>query len=405
MAAPDAPAVVNETPSVSQESEKSSDKETSLAVPPYPEEKKEEPIPEAQATTLQEVPGPAADDELLDVWRREMDHAMEQPAGQRKIRLPLAVLENQRVRHFLNGFSGGQRNFFERALARSGRYVPLMASILREEGLPEDLVYLALIESGFSPYAHSRMKAVGPWQFMRPTALSYGLKIDSWVDERRDPVLSTRAAAAYLRDLHQKFGEWFLAAAAYNAGQGRVGRALQRSRTNDFWGLSQERKYLALETRNYVPKFIAAAVIANAPDQYGFEEVVYEVPLQYDEVTIHTPLRLETVAKLANTDVEVIKELNPALLRNFTPPNREVFTLRLPFGSGETFTDAYELLPASAKIKVSLHRVKKGETLSKIAKEHGQSVKHILKENGLTSSRIRPGQELVIVRQGALNKR
>jgi len=374
------------------------DKESALLAGKQEDQRKAAKIPDGQSTTVPDASALAADDELLELWRKEMDHAMEQPSGQRKIRFSSPVLSNQRVRYFIEGFRGSHRNFFERALARSAKYTPLMEAILREEGLPENLVYLALIESGFSPYAYSRAKAMGPWQFIRSTALRYGLKIDPWVDERRDPVLSTRAAAAYLKDLHQLFGEWFLAAAAYNAGEGRVGRALERSGTSDYWDLIEEKKYLALETRNYVPKFIAAAIIADAPEEHGFEEVAYEAPWQYDEVTIHTPLRLQTVAQLANVDVKVIKELNPALLRNFTPPDDDGFTLRVPLGTGETFSNAYKLLPASAKFKLSLHKVKRGERLSGVAKRYGQTVSRIMKENGLKSPRLRPGQELIIVR-------
>jgi membrane-bound lytic murein transglycosylase D len=348
---------------------------------------------------LQGVIRTREDDESLELWRKEIDNAIERPDGQGKIHLPFSVQTHHRVRHFVEGFCGSQRDFFERALARSGKYVPLMAAILRQEGLPENLVYLALIESGFSSYAYSRAQALGPWQFIQSTALRYGLKIDPWVDERRDPVLSTRAAAGYLKDLYERFGEWFLAAAAYNAGEGRVGTALQRSRANDFWLLREEQKYLKLETRDYVPKFIAAALIAGAPEKYGFEDVDYEAPLAYDEVTIHSPLRLQTVARLANTDVNIIKDLNPALLRNFTPPADEGFTLRLPAGSGPAFLTAYERLPAANKIQLSLHRVGKGETLSSIAKRYSQSVSRLLKENALKSWRVRPGQELLIVRE------
>jgi membrane-bound lytic murein transglycosylase D len=358
--------------------------------------------PEEQATTLQEVSGPGANDELLDLWQKDIDKAMEQPAGHRKIQFSLPVVENQRVRYFVHVFCSKQRGFFERALARSGRYIPLMAAILREEGLPEDLVYLALIESGFSPYAYSRAKAMGPWQFIRSTGLRYGLKINSWVDERKDPVLSTRAAASYLKDLHQQFGEWLLAAAAYNAGEGKVGRAMQRSKANDFWRLTEKKRHLKLETRNYVPKFIAASIIASAPENHGFGDVAYEAPLLYDEVTIRSPLRLHTIAELANTSVSVIRELNPALLRNFTPPGSGGFTLRLPAGSGENFSRAHELLPDSTKVRLALHRVKKSETLPKITKRYGQTVKRLMEHNGLKTSRLRPGQELVIVLDGAV---
>jgi membrane-bound lytic murein transglycosylase D len=293
------------------------------------------------------------------------------------------------------------RDFFQRALARSGKYRSMMAGILRNEGLPEKLVYLALIESGFSTHAYSRAHALGPWQFMRGTALQYGLTINSWLDERRDPVLSTRAAAAYLKDLHEKFGEWFLAAAAYNAGEGRVGTALQRSKTNDFWLLRQQRKHLNIETRDYVPKFVAAALIGREPERYGFEEISYEAPLEYDEVTVQAPLRLETVARLANTELDIIKELNPALLRNFTPPTAGGFTLRLPVGSQADFLAAYEQLTGAEKIKLSLHTVKKGELLARIAKKYNVTAKQLVKENGLKSWRLRPGQELIIVSHDA----
>jgi membrane-bound lytic murein transglycosylase D len=363
--------------------------------------KKDDNIPEKEDTIRQESARAATDDELVDLWRDDMDKAMARPSGDRNIRLSRAVQTNRRVRYYVENFCGRLRDFFERALARSGKYRSLMGNILRKEGLPENLVYLALIESGFSPDAYSRANAIGPWQFIHSTALRYGLTINSWVDERKDPVLSTRAAAAYLKDLYEKFGEWFLAAAAYNAGEATVGNAVQHSRTNDYWILSQKRKQLKLETRDYVPKFVAATLIAGAPEKYGFEDVAYEPPLEYDQVTIRAPLRLQTVAKLANTEVNVIKELNPALLRNFTPPKDDGFALRLPVGSGKIFLAAYKLLPSSAKIKLSLHRVKKGDVLSRIAKQNGLTVNQLMKENGLKSWRLRPGQELVIVRSEA----
>jgi membrane-bound lytic murein transglycosylase D len=330
-----------------------------------------------------------------------MDRAMQQPPEERILQISPAVEAHHRVQFYVEGFCGRMRDFFERALARSGKYRSMMADILRNEGLPEKLVYLALIESGFSTHAYSRAQALGPWQFMRATALQYGLTINSWLDERRDPVLSTRAAAAYLKDLHEKFGEWFLAAAAYNAGEGRVGTALQRSKTNDFWMLRQERKHLKLETRDYVPKFVAAALIGREPERYGFEEISYEAPMEYDEVTVNEPLRLETVARLANTEVDIIKELNPALLRNFTPPTEGGFTLRLPVGSQSDFLAGYEQLAGPDKIKVSLHRVKKGELLARIAKRYKLTAKQLAKENALKSWRLRPGQELIIVSNDA----
>jgi soluble lytic murein transglycosylase-like protein len=405
------PAAVNTTPLIDVEiaappieakkkSLAQNDEFSSAALSPKPLEKVanlKEQHKAQDESTIHEQPNAASDDDLIELWRNDMDRAMQQPPDERVLRISPAVEAHHRVRFYVEGFCGRMRDFFERALARSGKYRSMMADILRSEGLPEKLVYLALIESGFSTHAYSRAHALGPWQFMRATALQYGLTINSWLDERRDPVLSTRAAAAYLKDLHEKFGEWFLAAAAYNAGEGRVGTALQRSKTNDYWRLRQERKHLKLETRDYVPKFVAAAIIARQPERYGFEEISYEEPMEYDEVTINQPLRLETVARLANTQIDVIKELNPALLRDFTPPMDGGFTLRLPVGSQADFLTGYEQLAGPDKIKVSLHKVKKGELLARIAKKYNLTAKQLVKENGLKSRRLRPGQELIIV--------
>ena len=351
---------------------------------------------EAPPTALQEAPGPKADDRLLGLLQEELDKAMRQPEGRRKIQFSIPLVENDRVRYFVELFCGRLRSFFETALARSGKYIPMMASILQEAGLPEDLIYLSLIESGFSPQAYSRARAVGPWQFIRATGNRYGLRIDSWVDERRDPVKSTRAAAAYLKDLHQQFGEWFLAAAAYNAGEHRVEKAIYNSQTHDFWLLSQKTS-LKQETRNYVPRFIAAALIASTPEKYGFGNLLYEPPMEYDEVRIFRPMSMETIARLAQATVGEIKELNPALLLNATPPSDNGFVLRLPAGSSKSFTEAYALVPGPTRTKTIIHTVTKGETLSAIARRYHQRVSQIVEANGLKSSQIRVGQQLMIV--------
>lgn len=373
--------------------------QTSKKTEAAPKEKKA-PAPGEPLTALQDVPGPAADDRLLDLLQKDLDRAMQQPPGRRKIQFSIPVTQNDRVKYFVDFFCGRKRNFFAHSLARSGKYIPMMATILSEEGLPEDLVYLSLIESGFSPHAVSKAQAVGQWQFIRGTGVRYGLRIDGWIDERRDPLKSTRAAAAYLKDLHLQFGEWFLAAAAYNAGEKKVEKAVNRYDTNDFWDLSQ-RTYLKRETRNYVPKFIAATLIAGTPEKYGFEQIKYESPLEYEEVTVNGPLKLETAAKLARTTVGTIKELNPALLKNITPPHQDEFALRLPSGSGKIFTQAYHNLPDSAKVNVVTHTVKKGETLVSIAKRYHQRVSQVLELNNLSTRRVRPGQELIILLDGA----
>ncbi|HEY2987138.1 MAG TPA: transglycosylase SLT domain-containing protein [Candidatus Binatia bacterium] len=367
-----------------------------------PAEKKEpaQAPEEPPATVLQEVVGPKADDRLLGLLQKEIDQAMRQPAGRRKIQFSMPLIENDRVRFYIDFFCGKMKGFFERALARSGKYIPMMATVLQEAGLPEDLVYLSLIESGFAPSAYSKAKAVGPWQFIRATGVRYGLRIDNWVDERRDPVKSTRAAAAYLKDLHQQFGEWFLAAAAYNAGERRVETAIQRTNANDFWELSQ-RTILKQETRNYVPKFIAAALIAGAPEKYGFSELVYEAPVDYDEVTTHRPLTFQTIANLARTTVTNLKELNPALLRNVTPPSEQGFSLRVPSGSGEIFNQAYKAKFDSTNVKMTLYTVKKGETLAAIAKRYHARVSQIIEANDLKTTQLRVGQQLTIIQDGS----
>lgn len=370
--------------------------------PEKPEDKKEKPPPkiEETPTTLQEAPGPKADDRLLDLWQKDLDRAMLQPPGRRKIQFSIPAVENDRVRYFVEFFRHRKKDFFERSLGRSGKYIPMMATILQDEGLPEDLVYLSLIESGFSTHATSKAKAVGPWQFIKGTGLRYGLKINGWLDERRDPVKSTRAAAAYLKDLHEQFGQWFLAAAAYNAGERKVEKAMNRSKADNFWDISGKKSYLKQETRNYVPKFIAATVIAGAPEKFGFEHVVYEAPLEYDEVTINVPLKLETVAQLAATTVASIRELNPALLRGITPPDQNDFVLKLPAGKGELFGRAYQKLPESTRIHVVTHKVKKGETLVSVAKRYGQKIAGLMELNNLKIRKVRPGQELVILMNG-----
>jgi membrane-bound lytic murein transglycosylase D len=357
--------------------------------------KPEEPSP----TALQEASGPEADNRLLGLLQKEFEQAMLQPPGRRKIQFSMPLIENDRVRYFIDFFCGRLRDFFQRALARSGKYIPMMATVLQETGLPEDLVYLSLIESGFSPSAYSRAKAVGPWQFIRATGIRYGLRIDNWVDERRDPVKSTRAAAAYLKDLHQQFGEWYLAAAAYNAGERKVETALQRSQTNDFWSLSQKTS-LKQETRNYVPKFIAAALIAGAPEKYGFSDLVYEAPFDYDEVITHRPLTLHTIANLARTTIGNIKELNPGLLRNVTPPSEGGFGLRVPSGSGEIFNQAYKAQFDSTRVKVVNYTVKKGDTVAAIAKRNHLRISQIMEANDLKASQLRVGQQLLIMLDG-----
>ena len=223
-------------------------------------------------------------------------------------------------------------------LSRSQRYLPIMREIFKQRGLPEDLVFVALIESGFNPYAYSRSRATGPWQFIKGTAKKYGLKIDNWVDERRDPIKSTGAAASYLKDLYQLFGSWPLALASYNAGEGRIQRALVKTKGEDFWDLNNSR-YLKRETRDYVPKFMAATIIAKNPLRYGFS-LEYDKPLQYDESTVEGSVDLHVIAEAAGISLADLKALNPELKREITPPTSPEYLIKLPKRNQRDFLEA-----------------------------------------------------------------
>lgn len=310
----------------------------------------------------------------------------------------IPIVVNDRVEYFIRFFQTVARDRFINWLKRSGRYVPIMREILREHGLPEDLVYLAMIESGFNPTARSYRQAVGPWQFIYGTGKKYGLRIDEWVDERRDPIKSTIAAARYLKDLYDLFRCWYLAAAGYNAGEGAVSRAISQYRTEDYWELI---KYPGLkdETRDYVPKMIAAALIAKNPERYGFTGIDYDPPLRWKEVKAPPSTPLETIALCAGISLAMIKDLNPHLLGSSTPPDGP-YPVRLP--EDAKFPLEACLINARPQRKQEAvpfltHRVKKGETLYKLAKKYGVSVEELKKFNGISDVRgLKVGQEIRI---------
>ena len=288
------------------------------------------------------------------------------------------------------------RERFAMWLSRSGKYVELMKEILKNKNVPEDIVFLSLIESGFNPYAYSVARAAGPWQFISATAKRYGLVIDWWRDERRDPVKSTAAAANYLSDLYGMFGSWNLAMAAYNAGEGRILKALKRSKTDDYWPLLNTR-HIKSETKNYVPRFIAASNIASNPEEFGFRNIVYHQPLNYDEVKVNGPIDLEVAAKCADTTVETIKELNPELRRWCTPPGIPVYILRIPSGTKEIFQKNLAGIPEDERFTVTAYTVKKGDTIEKIAKKSGLSVKAVLALNSMERVKpLQPGTEITL---------
>ena len=322
----------------------------------------------------------------------QLDEVIEDSSDVKPYHIPMIL--NDSVENHLEYFKTRGRDIFQLWLDRSARYIPVMKEIFREKNLPEDLVYVAMIESGFNPYAVSWARAVGPWQFMPATGKLYGLKIDWWIDERKDPIKSTTAAAEHLKDLHNLFGSWPLALASYNAGAGKVQRAVLRTRSEDFWDLKASR-YIRKETKNYVPKYMAATIIAKNPEAYGFS-VTNVNPFKYDEIVLEESTDLRLIARCADCTYEEIKELNPEIRRWVTPPHYSKYTLRIPPGKKEAFLSNFAAIPPEQKIKWDRHEVKQGETLSSLAKQYGTSPEAIRDINGIKKNRVTPGKHLLI---------
>lgn len=289
---------------------------------------------------------------------------------------------NRAVKNRIHYYSKQYKHDFLKKLRRAGKYLEPMAEIFREKNLPQELVFLPLVESGFRLMAYSHKRAAGPWQFIPSTARRFGLKIDWWIDERRDPIKSTRAAAEYLQDLYEMFGSWNLALAAYNAGERRIQRALKRAKSNDFWVLRRTR-YIRRETKNYVPSYIAAAAIAIHPERFGLERVTYNTPLMYDEVTMYSPIDLSLVAEFTGVKTTDIKILNPELRRWCTPPNVSSYTLRIPRGTREQFIANLSNAREDELLYVELYTVKKGDTVWDLSKRFGVPSQAIIDLNYL----------------------
>ena len=318
---------------------------------------------------------------------------------------------HDRVRYYLDFFTGVGRERMLVWLQRLPRYEPMIRSRLSEAGLPGDLVYLALIESGFSNRAVSRSRAVGMWQFMAPTGRGYGLRIDGWVDERRDPVKATAAATRFLKDLRARFGSLYLAAAAYNGGAGRVGRGLnalgdgepvEEYSDSSFFRLYDSR-LIHRETKDYVPKLIAAATIAKEPSRYGFVVAGADQPFAADSVYVADMTGLDVIARLADTTVAVIRDLNPQYLRLVTPPGTRSIVL-VPPGMGERTQIAFNDLPARERVTFREHVVTRGQTASGIARTYDVSLTALYEANPRIRSRsLQIGQRLVIPVGGAMS--
>jgi membrane-bound lytic murein transglycosylase D len=306
--------------------------------------------------------------------------------------LPLMMIDQ--VAGYINYFSSRGRGTLEHALTRSGRYRAMIERILKEQGVPQDLIYLAQAESGFHPYAVSRAGARGIWQFMGSRARAYDLHRDYWMDERQDPEKSTRAAAHHLRDLYNQFGDWYLAMAAYNSGPGTVQSAVKRTGYADFWELYR-RNVLPKETRNYVPIIVAVTIMAKNPSQYGLDTIVPDPKMEYDTVTINYPVDLRLAAECLDVSPAELQELNPSLLRMTTPKGR--FDLHLPVGSSEKYQTAIMAIPPAMRLWWRYHQVAPGETLMSVARANHTTVKAIADANQLdTAADLDAGAKLIL---------
>ncbi len=306
--------------------------------------------------------------------------------------LPLVI--NDYVAGYINFFSTRGHATLERALVRSGRYRDMILRVFKEEGVPQDLIYLAEAESGFEPLALSRAGARGMWQFMSSRASGYGLQRSWWIDERQDPEKSTRAAARHLKDLYNQFGDWYLAMAAYNSGPGNVQQAVKRTGYADFWEL-YKRNVLPKETKNYVPIILAYTIMAKNPAQYGLSDLEPALPIETDTVKVDYPVDLRLVAECVDTDLTTLTQLNPSLLR-LTTPKDAVYDLRLPAGTKDKYLEAINAIPVDKRVAWRYHHVAAGETLESVARHYHASPRAIEEVNNLSSGKLQAESKLII---------
>lgn len=312
--------------------------------------------------------------------------------AQEKVAYNVPIIMNERVKKAILYYQTVAHDAFARYLSRSTKYIPMIDRILTEHGIPTDIKYLALVESGYNPKAYSWARAMGLWQFIASTGRMYDMHRNWWYDERKDPVKSTHAAARFLKDLYNKFGSWELAMAAYNGGPGRVSRTIKKQKTKDFWKLD-----LHKQTEDYVPFFMAATIICKNPEKFGFTDINYQPEWTYDEVVVKKCLDLNVVAKAIGSSVKELKAHNPELLRQFTPPKIKEYTLRIPKGSQQKFLAAYENMPSSKQTSWVQHKIRKGESVSTIARKYGVSQYAIFSANNLSRrSKIYAGKLLVV---------
>ena len=325
---------------------------------------------------------------LFAIFSGEAKLEPEMPYGE------VSLVLNPSVERNIQYFQTAIPDRFQEWLDRFQKYKPVVEQIFAEFGLPKELIYLSVIESGFNPRAYSRARAAGPWQFMKGTGRTYGLRVNWYIDERRDPMKSSVAAAQHLRDLYDRFGSWSLALAAYNAGTGKITRAIRKSGTRDYWKIRRTR-YIRRETREYVPKFMAATIIAMNPTLFGFHSGTHKVH-QYDEVRMNSTIHLRTVAKETGLAFEDLRRLNPELRRSITPPQKEGYFLKVPVGMGYHVENIRDELKQwnQPPSQVKWYRVRYGDSLSVIAYRFNMSVGKLKSLNNLSRNLIRVGQRL-----------
>ncbi|MDE0152097.1 MAG: LysM peptidoglycan-binding domain-containing protein [Bdellovibrionales bacterium] len=322
----------------------------------------------------------------------------------------VVIEERPEVDVWIQYFTGRGKDNMKLYLERSTRYMDLMRSVLRESGLPDKLIYVAMIESGFSFKARSRAQAMGYWQFIEPTGRRYGLKVDQFIDERKDPLLSTKAASEYLKDLYSLFGSWYLAMASYNAGEYRVNRAMMKHYTRNFWRLRKNRS-IPRETREYVPKFMAAYLIAKNPKKYGFHHLNYQKPIQFESVAVHQPISLKKLADNLSVKYKDLQILNPKYVTEYVPMEKTGTTvIRVPPGLSGKATQKVLTASVMSRPKYSktyvYYKVRWGDSLFKLARRNRTTVNTIARMNGFSSRKmLRAGQVIKLPHRYASSSR
>ncbi len=314
------------------------------------------------------------------------------PREEQKYDFPVTI--NRQVEYYLDFFQNRQPRTFARWLRRSGRYLPLIRQRLREAGLPLDLAWLPMIESGFSLTAYSRAGAAGPWQFMKGTARHYGLTVNRYVDQRRDIIAATDAAITFLQELYAEFDSWPLAVAGYNAGAGTIRRAIRKTGSKNFWDIAKSR-YLRTETKRYVPKLIAAIIIAKEPEKFGFGDVEYDPPLEFDTVEVPRWTPLRAVAVASGVDFETIRNLNRELRQAMTPPDT-TYKLKVPRGRGDEVAANLPLVRAIVRTSYKTHVVRPRDSIDRICRRYQISKTTLLKANDLRKTKLSAGRRLRI---------